>query len=80
MSLCEKMGQALSSVNRAIAVALLIASVGYGQQTMHLTLAEAEKLAIQNNPQLSGAKYTAAAAYQTPKQYQAAYAPNVFGA
>lgn len=46
---------------------------------MHLTLAEAERLAIQNNPQFSAAKYTAAAAYQVPTQYKAAFQPNMSG-
>ena len=33
---------------------------------MHLTLAEAQRLAIQNNPQFAAAKFTAAAAEQVP--------------
>ena len=37
-------------------------------QTMRLTLADAQRLAIQNNPQLSAARYAAAAAYQVPNQ------------
>jgi len=49
------------------------------QPTMHLSLADAEKLAVQNNPQLSSAHYTAAAAHQVPNQYKANLAPNVFG-
>src|ERR1051325_4071865 len=49
------------------------------QGVMPLTLAEAQRLAIQNNPQYSSAKYTAAAAYQVPNQYRANYAPNMFG-
>ena len=44
---------------------------------MHLTLAEAQKLAIQNNPQFTAARYNAAAAYQVAPQYKAAYEPNV---
>jgi outer membrane protein len=46
---------------------------------MHLTLAEAEKLTVQNNPQLSSAHYNAAAAHEVPNQYKANFAPNVFG-
>ena len=49
------------------------------QQTMQLTLAEAQKLAIQNNPQFAAAKLTAAAAYQVPNQLHATYEPNFFG-
>jgi outer membrane protein len=46
---------------------------------MPLTLAEAQRQAIQNNPQYSSAKFTAAAAYQIPNEYRANYAPNMFG-
>ena len=50
------------------------------QAPMHLTLAEAQKLAIQNNPQFTAARYNAAAADQVPPQYNAAYEPNVSAA
>ena len=49
------------------------------QQAMHLTLAEAQRLAIQNNPQFSAARLNAAAAHQVPAQYRASFEPNVFG-
>jgi outer membrane protein len=58
---------------------LLHAQQIHAQQTLHLTLAEAEKLAVQNNPQLSSSHYTAAAAHQVPNEYKANLAPNVFG-
>jgi outer membrane protein len=45
----------------------------------HLTLAQAQQLAIQNNPQFTAAKYNAAAAYQVVPQYKSAYAPTVTG-
>jgi len=48
-----------------------------GQPPTHLSLAQAERLAIQNNPQFSAARYTAAAAHQVAPQYKAAYSPNV---
>jgi len=54
--------------------ALLVA-----QAPMRLTLAQAQQLAIQNNPQFTAARYNAAAAYQTAPQYKAAYEPTVFG-
>jgi outer membrane protein len=54
--------------------ALLVA-----QPPTHLTLAQAQQLAIQNNPQFTAARYNAAAAYQTAPQYKAAYEPTVFG-
>jgi hypothetical protein len=47
------------------------------QPPMHLTLAQAQQLAIQNNPQFTAARYNAAAAYQTAPQYKAAYEPTV---
>src|SRR4051812_44896536 len=49
------------------------------QPPPHLTLAQAQQLGIQNNPQLTAAKYNAAAAYQIAPQYKAAYEPNVAG-
>src|SRR5207302_5401839 len=51
----------------------------HAQQTMHLTLADAEKLAIQNNPQFTAARLTAAAAYQVPTELHAASEPNLYG-
>jgi outer membrane protein len=47
---------------------------------MRLTLADAQRLAVQNNPQYSAAKYNAAAAHQQPAQYRAAELPNLSGA
>jgi outer membrane protein len=58
---------------------LAIAGVAFAQPAPHLTLAEAQQLAIQNNPQFSAARYTAAAAYQVAPQYKAAYEPNFSG-
>jgi outer membrane protein len=49
------------------------------QVPARLTLAQAQQLAIQNNPQFTAAKYNAAAAYQVAPQYKAAYAPSVTG-
>src|SRR6516162_10721002 len=49
------------------------------QGPMHLSLAKAEQLAAQNNPQISSARFTAAAAHQVPNQYRANFAPNVAG-
>jgi outer membrane protein len=46
---------------------------------MHLTLADAQKLAVQNHPAFAAAKFNAAAAYEVPKEYRAAYQPNMFG-
>jgi outer membrane protein len=49
------------------------------QPPTHLSLAQAQQLAVQNNPQFTAARYNAAAAYQTTLQYKAAYEPTVFG-
>jgi outer membrane protein len=45
------------------------------QPPTQLTLGQAQQLAIQNNPQISAARYNAAAAYQVAPQYKAAYEP-----
>lgn len=49
------------------------------QPTMHLTLAEAQRLAIQNNPAFTAARFTAAAAHQVPAQYASNMQPSVSG-
>ncbi len=60
---------------------LLIACAGvaFAQDTLRLTLAEAEKLAIQNNPQFGAAKLNAAASYQIPVELRANALPSMFG-
>jgi outer membrane protein len=58
---------------------LLALGAAQAQQTMRLTLADAQRLAIQNNPQFSAARYTAAAANQAPNQYKAGLQPNLSG-
>src|SRR3954469_23072815 len=49
------------------------------QPPTHLTLAQAQQLAIQNNPQFTAARYNAAAAYQVAPQYKAAFEPTLSG-
>ncbi len=51
----------------------------HAQPPLHLTLADAQRLAIQNNPSFPAAQYNAAAAHQVPLQYRANYAPSVSG-
>ncbi len=63
----------------AIPIACLGPEALYGQPRMQLTLAEAQRLAIQNNPSFTAARYNAAAAYQVAPQYRAAYEPNLSG-
>lgn len=61
-------------------ILLLTAPLWAQQQTLQLTLAEAEKFAIQNNPQFSAARFNAAAAHQEPLQFRAGLLPTVSGA
>ena len=49
------------------------------QAPLRLTLADAQRLAVQNNPQFSAAGLTAAAAHQVPAQYRANFGPSVAG-
>ena len=60
---------------------ILIACAGavFAQDTLRLTLAEAEKLAIQNNPQFGAAKLNAAASYEVPVELRANALPTMFG-
>jgi len=46
---------------------------------MQLTLADAQRLAIQNNPQFGAARLNAAAAYQVPAEFRANLQPSVLG-
>jgi outer membrane protein len=49
------------------------------QPPAKLTLAQAEQLAVQNNPQISSARFTAEAAHQAPAEFRANLAPTVSG-
>jgi outer membrane protein len=60
--------------------ALMAVALWAQPQPLRLTLAEAERLAIQNNPQFSAARFNAAAANQLPLEYRAGYYPSVAGA
>lgn len=64
---------------RLLTPLLLLPASLLAQQPMHLTLADAQRIAIQNNPQYSSAKYTAAAVHQEPAQYRAAELPSLGG-
>jgi outer membrane protein len=48
-------------------------------QPMRLTLADAQRIAVENNPRYSSAKFTAAAAHQQPAEYRAAELPTLSG-
>src|ERR1035437_608688 len=57
-----------------------VASSAAAQNTLRLTLAEAERLAVANNPQLSAAQFNAAAASQVPLELRANFGPMLSGA
>jgi outer membrane protein len=65
---------------RLLVPLILLPASLQAQQPMHLTLTDAQRIAVQNNPQYSSAKYLAAAAHQQPAQYRAAELPNLSGA
>lgn len=62
-----------------LALCVLNLGTSLAQAAMRLTLAEADKLAIQNNPQFTAAKFTAAAAHQIPVEYRSNLSPTVYG-
>jgi outer membrane protein len=51
----------------------------FAQPAMRLTLADAQRLAVQNNPRVPGARFASAAAHQVPNEYKANLVPTVFG-
>jgi len=51
----------------------------FGQNEQNLTLAEAEKIAIQNHPQIQVASYLASAATARIQQARSAYYPQAYG-
>jgi outer membrane protein len=70
----------IGSVTRGFGLWVLAAAgAAYAQPAMHLTLAEAQRLAIQNNPAFAGARLNAAASYQEAPQYRSAMQPSVSG-
>jgi outer membrane protein len=69
----------LNKSMRSLFLYLVLPAMLCGQPRMQLTLAEAQRLAIQNNPSFSAARYNAAAAYQVAPQYKAAFEPSFSG-
>src|SRR5215831_13486214 len=63
-----------------IFIVLSSAGTAQGPSTLHLTLAEAERLAVANNPQLTAAQFNAAAASQVPLELRATREPLISGA
>jgi outer membrane protein len=62
-----------------LALTAFFAATLSAQNPMHLTLADARRLAIENNPQLAAAKLTASAAHQVAPQFRANLLPSVTG-
>jgi outer membrane protein len=62
-----------------LAFALFVAALAAQQDTMSLTLAEAEKLALEHNPELSTAQLNAQAARVVPLEYKAGLSPQMTG-
>ena len=50
----------------------------HAQETLSLTLAQAEDLAMKNNPQLAAATLVATASSQVPTEYRSVYFPTLF--
>ena len=65
--------------NRTLFVFLAAATSLICQDTLHLTLQEAQKIAVQNNPRVSAARYNAEASKEVPKEFRSNYQPTVFG-
>ena len=62
-----------------IVLAAAAAVFAQQQDTLHLNLQQAEKIAVQNNPQVSAARYNAEAYKEVPKELRSNYQPTVFG-
>jgi outer membrane protein len=65
-------------VTRAILASLVALSL-HAQDPMKLTLADARRLTIENNPQFGAAKLTASAAHQVAPQYRSNLLPQLTG-
>jgi outer membrane protein len=64
-------------MRRDLLILTLAAAPLCAQGPMKLTLAEAQRLAIQNNPRFSSARFSAAAAHQMPNEFRSAYQPSL---
>jgi len=61
----------------AVALLALTAAAGSARAADKLTLAQAEAIALQNQPRLRAANYTAMAARQVPTEFRSAFFPNL---
>ncbi|MEP7351674.1 MAG: TolC family protein [Acidobacteriota bacterium] len=62
------------------AIVLVLSRSTFAQTPLRLTLEEAERLAVANNPQLSAAQFNAEASSQIPLEVHAGLEPNLSGA
>lgn len=60
-----------------VALLALTAAAGSARAADQLTLAQAESIALQNQPRLRAANFTALAARQVPTEYRSAFFPDV---
>jgi outer membrane protein len=58
---------------------MALAPLAFAQAPMHLTLTDAERLAVKNNPALAAAQYSAQAVAQTPIEARSALFPTATG-
>jgi len=63
----------------SVATLFLLAGPTWSQNAISLTLADAHKIALQNNPQVASSRYSAEAAAQVPAEIRSVYQPTVFG-
>jgi Outer membrane protein len=66
-------------IRRIFCIAAAAVGSVCAQGTLHLTLQQAEKLAIANNPRFASSKFTAAAAGQVPNELRSNLQPTLFG-
>lgn len=63
-----------------LAILILLGVISLSaQDAMHLTLADARRLTVENNPQFGSAKLTASAAHQIAPQYRSNLLPSLTG-
>ena len=66
-------------ITMGAALLVLASTPLFAEQKLHLTLADAEKLAVKNNPQLTATVLNAAASFLVPTEIRASYLPTLQG-
>ena len=67
------------TIRRLVSIGLAIATAAVAQGPMHLTLADAERLAVASNPRFQVSRLDAAAAHQVTEEQKSNLRPNVVG-